>query len=715
MEAARIAIRIASRLDPSRALGRLRIRGQVTLAIGLALALLVGVGGGLLVSLRATTASLARLAAARLPAAQAAGSYLEAMLSMQGALRGLVNPRADDDDRQGFFAELDEAQRAAEAARSAFEELPQEEDVKAEWAAVTPLWEEWKRGVALIVAKQRQRDGLLAEGLSNGPRVAELDREAAQAVAAARVARQQVAEKVSGLVDYVQQAAQLDSDEATVRARRASWTIGAVVGAAGLALAALALLIGRNVRRQLGAVAGEALRVAAAASAGELEVRADAAAVHPEFRPVVDALNGAVEAFVGPVRVVAASMERVARGELPPPIDAAWRGELLELARSVNGCVAAVGAVVRDVDALAEAALAGRLSARADPAQHRGDFRRIVERLDATLEAVIAPIEDAARVLEALAARDLTARATGEYQGDHARMKVAVDATAAALQAALAQVAAAVGQVSGAADQIASSSQAVAQGASEQASSLEETSSSLEEIAAQTRQTADNAAQADGMARQARTAAEEGGTSIARMAGTMQKIRAAAEGTSQIIKEVNEIAFQTNLLALNAAVEAARAGEAGRGFAVVAEEVRSLALRSKQAASRTEELIRESVAQAAEGQATSSAVKERFGRIDEAVARVTDLVAEIATAAREQARGLEHLNVAVNQMDKVTQQNAASSEQSSSSAAELSGRASELAELVGRFRLAAGEEVEPSPSLSPAPRAAPLRAPAARV
>ena len=79
-------------------------------------------------------------------------------------------------------------------------------------------------------------------------------------------------------------------------------------------------------------------------------------------------------------------------------------------------------------------------------------------------------------------------------------------------------------------------------------------------------------------------AADRGSAAMGPMNGTIERIRSAAESTSQIIKDINDIAFQTNLLALNAAVEAARAGEAGRGFAVVAEEVRSLALRAKEAA-----------------------------------------------------------------------------------------------------------------------------------
>ena len=83
--------------------------------------------------------------------------------------------------------------------------------------------------------------------------------------------------------------------------------------------------------------------------------------------------------------------------------------------------------------------------------------------------------------------------------------------------------------------------------------------------------------------------------------------------------DINEVAIQTNLLALNAAVEAARAGEAGRGFAVVAGEVRSLAQRSKAAAARTEQLIRQSVEEVASGERVTVRASGELGQIVEAV------------------------------------------------------------------------------------------------
>jgi methyl-accepting chemotaxis protein len=225
-----------------------------------------------------------------------------------------------------------------------------------------------------------------------------------------------------------------------------------------------------------------------------------------------------------------------------------------------------------------------------------------------------------------------------------------------------------------------------------------------------TKQSADNAQQANQLAAGARTAATEGASSMEQMQAAMGKIKASAEGTSQIIRDINDIAFQTNLLALNAAVEAARAGEAGRGFAVVAEEVRSLALRAKEAATKTEELIRQSVKEANEGEVTAKHVAGKLGEIVEGVGKVTDIVSEIAAAAKEQATGIEQVNKAIGEMDKVTQQNAASAEESSSAASELSGQAEELAAMVGAFRLSR-QGGQAKVTARPAAKAAALPAP----
>jgi methyl-accepting chemotaxis protein len=121
---------------------------------------------------------------------------------------------------------------------------------------------------------------------------------------------------------------------------------------------------------------------------------------------------------------------------------------------------------------------------------------------------------------------------------------------------------------------------------------------------------------------------------------------------------------------------------------VVAEEVRSLALRSKEAAMKTEVLIKESVRQAEEGEVTAKGVSTKLGEIVTGVSKVTDIVAEISASAKEQAGGIDQVNRAVTEMNKVTQQNAANSEESSSAAAELSSQSEELAAMIGSFQLA---------------------------
>ena len=305
--------------------------------------------------------------------------------------------------------------------------------------------------------------------------------------------------------------------------------------------------------------------------------------------------------------------------------------------------------MLQETSRLVLAAKDGQLDQRADAEAFEGEYRRLVQGINDTLDAVLAPIDEASGVLVQLAS---------------------------------------------ASEEITSSAQSVAKGAAEQAASLEETAAALEEMSGQIKQNADNSQHAKTLAERTKGIAETGSRSMEKMVSSMDNIKKASDNTCAIIKDINEIAFQTNLLALNAAVEAARAGDAGRGFAVVAEEVRNLALRAKDAAMRTENLIAQSKVLAEEGQCISNTVNENLGEIRESVGKVTDIIQEIAAASDEQAIGITELTKTMSRMDKVVQLSAANSEETSRAVQQLSEQAQDLAVLVGRFKLKGGGGIE---------------------
>ncbi|HUK65680.1 MAG TPA: methyl-accepting chemotaxis protein [Anaeromyxobacteraceae bacterium] len=627
-----------------------------------------------------------------MPGAHALYTLRQAETAVRSASGALANPYVKGELREDAGKRLEAALVRFGAAMKVYDGLPHDARASALWAKMKLLAESW------LKAAERLRDLAADHPTSrDGAEVQPTERERKLVEAYASLVA--VSRPVAEVLDAASVQEEGSSARLAAEASRTEKSADATfVGASGL-IALVLLLTARALRRSIAqAVDGllsESGKLTEAALHGELGVRGDPQAVSPEFRPIIVQTNEAIDNLTGPLRVLGEYCERISRGDLPPLRTKKVWGELRLIQESLNRCIQAVNALVEDARGLAQAAKEGRLSTRADASRHQGDFRRVIEGVNETVDAVVKPIEEATQVMTRLAERDLRARVSGNYEGDHARIALALNTTAQALHDALGQVSSSVNQISDASRQIASSSEAVASGASEQASSLEETGASLESVSDVTRHAAESAEAAKVLAEGAKGAASEGSQAMDAMKEAMLRIKASAEGTSQIIKDINEIAFQTNLLALNAAVEAARAGEAGRGFSVVAEEVRALALRSKEAASKTEELIRQAVKQAGEGEATAGQVHAKLAEIVGSVTKVTSLVSEMASRSKEQALGIDQVNKAMSQMSTVTQSNAASSEESSSAAAELAGQADELAALVGSFKLREQRELGP--------------------
>jgi methyl-accepting chemotaxis protein len=247
-----------------------------------------------------------------------------------------------------------------------------------------------------------------------------------------------------------------------------------------------------------------------------------------------------------------------------------------------------------------------------------------------------------------------------------------------------------------AADELASGNADLSARTEEQAATLEETAAAMEELATTVRQNAEHCRAASDVAAVAAEAARNGAGTAQRAVGTMDRIHAGARRIADIIGVIESISFQTNILALNAAVEAARAGEEGRGFAVVAQEVRNLARRSAEAAKEIRTLIGESVAGVDDGvrlvRDAGQIIQDLTGHVEQ----VDTLIRDVAVASREQSGGVESVNRALAQLQAATQENAAMMHRAADSAARYKEEAARLLELVGRFRLDAGEaEAQP--------------------
>src|SRR5208283_6067884 len=137
-----------------------------------------------------------------------------------------------------------------------------------------------------------------------------------------------------------------------------------------------------------------------AAQEGKLATRADVSKYKGDWHVMVAGMNKTLDAVIGPLNVAAEYVDRIAKGDIPSKITDAYQGDFNEIKNNLNTCIDAVNLLVLDAGLLAKAAVEGKLATRADVSKHQGDFRKIVEGVNATLDAVIGPLNVSAEYVD---------------------------------------------------------------------------------------------------------------------------------------------------------------------------------------------------------------------------------------------------------------------------------------------------------------------------
>ena len=228
-------------------------------------------------------------------------------------------------------------------------------------------------------------------------------------------------------------------------------------------------------------------------------------------------------------------------------------------------------------------------------------------------------------------------------------------------------------------------SDAMSHGSAIQSATIEETSSSLEEMLSMTKHNSEKAKVMNHLVDDTTQIISRMSTFMRELTNSMDDINKASQETSKIIKTIDEIAFQTNLLALNAAVEAARAGASGAGFAVVAGEVRSLAMRSAEAAKNTADLIESTVKKIKAGSEIVVKTNQEFNEVAAQSSKMGVMIAEIAAVSQKQEQGIEQISSSIHNMDQIIGQNMAHTEEVAAMAEDTTQQAETIRQYIRRM------------------------------
>jgi methyl-accepting chemotaxis protein len=386
---------------------------------------------------------------------------------------------------------------------------------------------------------------------------------------------------------------------------------------------------------------------------GEIDVKMEPAKFRGALKAMAQGVNGMVAGHIVENRKAMACVAEFGNGNFDAPLEK-FPGKKASINDTIEQVRGNLKSLIVDTDLLVKAAKEGRLGTRADAQKHRGDFRRIVEGINKTLETIVDPIKIMAENAHTLASSSEELTATSQ-------------------------------QMAGNAEETAVQANVVSAASAEVSKNVSTVAAASEQMQASIREISKNAAESARVSRNAVQAAQSTNE-------TMRKLGDSSAEIGKVVKVITSIAQQTNLLALNATIEAARAGEAGKGFAVVANEVKELA---KQTAQATEEIEQKIDAIQGDSKTAVQAIDE-IGKIIHQINEISDSIAaaveeqtvttnEIGSSVREAASGVESIANNISGVATAAEDTTKGAHEMRKASQDLSEMASRLQSVVSKF------------------------------
>jgi len=166
---------------------------------------------------------------------------------------------------------------------------------------------------------------------------------------------------------------------------------------------------------------GEMGMMAEAGVEGKLDTRGDASKFGGDFGKIVQGVNDALDAIIGPLNVAAEYVDRISKGDIPENITDEYKGDFNEVKNNLNVCIDALNGMTGEMGMLAGAAVEGRLDTRGDASKFGGDFGKMVQGVNDTLDAIIGPLNMMAEYVDRISKGDIPENISDEYKGDFQR------------------------------------------------------------------------------------------------------------------------------------------------------------------------------------------------------------------------------------------------------------------------------------------------------